>query len=59
MGSQSACTEAAGVPLWYAHYDNSASFGDYKKVGGWAKPAMKQFAGDVTQCGVGLDKNFY
>lgn len=41
MGSSSACTSASSVPLWYAHYDNSASFGDYKKIGGWSKPAMK------------------
>ena len=41
MGSTSACTQAAEVPLWYAHYDNWQSFGDYVKFGGWSKPSVK------------------
>jgi len=43
MGSLSACANVASssVPLWYAHYDNSASFSDYVKIGGWSSPAMK------------------
>jgi GH25 family lysozyme M1 (1,4-beta-N-acetylmuramidase) len=59
MGSQSACTKAAGEPLWYAHYDNSKSFGDYHKIGGWSKPTMKQFSGTGKVCGVGADLNWY
>ncbi len=59
MGSLGACTQAAGVPLWYAHYDSWASFGDYTKIGGWSSPAMKQFIGDTTLCGVGIDETFY
>jgi len=59
MGSLGACTSANGVPLWYAHYDNSASFGDYVKIGGWSKPNMKQFKGDTTMCSVGIDETFY
>jgi hypothetical protein len=59
MGSQGACTSANGVQLWYAHYDNKASFSDYVKIGGWSKPAIKQYAGDVSLCGLGIDKSFY
>jgi len=32
------------LPLWYAHYDNDASYDDgsqYYGFGGWTKPAMK------------------
>ena len=46
-------------PLWYPHYDNSASFSDFVSFGGWTKPAIKQYAGTTTQCSVGVDKNFY
>jgi GH25 family lysozyme M1 (1,4-beta-N-acetylmuramidase) len=40
-------------PLWYAHYDHKASFDDfpsrkYGSFGGWKKPLLKQYAGDVT-----------
>ena len=59
MGSLGACTSAASVPLWYAHYDNWASFGDYVKIGGWSSPSMKQFIGDSTLCSVGIDETFY
>lgn len=47
------------LPLWYAHYDNWASFGDFVSFGGWSKPAIKQYAGDVGLCGVNVDKNYY
>eukprot|EP01132_Coremiostelium_polycephalum_P001189 gene1189-1502_t len=46
-------------PLWYAHYDNSASFSDYRTFGGWSNPSIKQYMGDVSACGIGLDKNWY
>ncbi len=59
MGSRSACTGPSNVPLWYAHYDGSASFSDYRKIGGWSSPSIKQFKGDTSQCGVGVDLNFY
>ena len=60
MGSKGACAGvASGVPLWYAHYDNSASFSDYSQIGGWGRPAMKQFKGDITVCGTGVDETFY
>jgi len=46
-------------PLWYAHYDGDPSFGDFSPFGGWSKPSIKQYDGDVDFCGASLDKNFY
>ena len=61
MGSQTACPEAAKYTsqYWYAHYDNKQTFSDFKTTGGWTKPSIKQYAGDVTECNMGVDKNFY
>ena len=56
MGSY---TGGSGFPLWYAHYDNSPSFNDFRSFGGWSKPAMKQYVGDTTVCGVGADLTWY
>ncbi len=58
FGSKTACPSVASVPLWYAHYDNNPSFSDFSAFGGWTKPSIKQFAGDVTVCGIDLDKNY-
>ena len=46
-------------PIWYAHYDGSASFSDFSSFGGWGSPAMKQFQGDATVCGFGVDLNWW
>jgi len=46
------------LPLWYAHYDNNPSFSDFSPFGGWTTPRIKQFHGDTTLCGVGVDSNF-
>lgn len=61
MGSQTACPSIASLTphLWYAHYDGVQSFSDYKQIGGWAKPDIKQFRGDVSACSMGIDQNFY
>jgi len=59
MGSVGNCASAASVPLWYAHYDNWASFGDYTGIGGWSRPSIKQYRGDVSLCSVGIDESFY
>lgn len=59
MGSRNACPSAASQQLWYAHYDNNPSFSDFSAFGGWSKPAIKQYVGDTTLCGAGVDKNFY
>mmetsp|Transcript_32873 Transcript_32873/g.57419 ORF Transcript_32873/g.57419 Transcript_32873/m.57419 type:complete len:207 (+) Transcript_32873:6130-6750(+) len=49
----------SSLPLWYAHYDNNPSFSDFQSFGGWSKPAIKQYAGDKTVCGAGVDLNYY
>jgi GH25 family lysozyme M1 (1,4-beta-N-acetylmuramidase) len=59
MGSFTACTSPASQALWYAHYDNSPSFSDFQAFGGWTRPNIKQFQGDTTLCGAGVDKNYY
>ncbi|OMJ74587.1 hypothetical protein SteCoe_26444 [Stentor coeruleus] len=49
----------SSLPLWYAHYDNNPSFSDFVSFGGWSSPAIKQYAGDATVCGAGVDLNYY
>lgn len=46
-------------PLWYAHYDDDASFKDFERFGGWDSPAMKQYAGSTDVCGASVDLNYY
>jgi GH25 family lysozyme M1 (1,4-beta-N-acetylmuramidase) len=50
---------ASAYPLWYAHYDYNPSFSDFAPFGGWSKPSIKQYVGDATVCGAGVDKNWY
>lgn len=52
-------TVGSTFPLWYAHYDNVRDFSDFVPFGGFNKPAMKQFAGTYTICGVQVDGNFF
>jgi len=52
MGSS---TIGSPFDLWYAHYDNTKSFSDFTPFNGWTKPTMKQYNGDATMCGVGVD----
>ena len=59
MGSFAGCPAAGSQKLWYSHYDNTQSFSDFTPFGGWQKPTMKQYQGDTTLCGVGVDKNYY
>ena len=59
MGSQKACAGLSAYPLWYAHYDKNPSFSDFVGFGGWTKPHMKQYEGDVTMCSAGVDKNYH
>eukprot|EP00490_Sorites_sp_Unknown_P027128 CAMPEP_0114661562 /NCGR_PEP_ID=MMETSP0191-20121206/22806_1 /TAXON_ID=126664 /ORGANISM="Sorites sp." /LENGTH=142 /DNA_ID=CAMNT_0001894577 /DNA_START=278 /DNA_END=706 /DNA_ORIENTATION=- len=61
MGSRYACTAVSSEALWYAHYDNNPSFSDYGSTafGGWSKPSIKQYEGDKTECGCGVDLNYY
>lgn len=52
-------TKGGNYPLWYAHYDNWASFGDFRPFGGFSRPTIKQYIGDTVRCGGGVDINFY
>jgi len=52
-------TKGSQFPLWYAHYDGKKDFSDFSSFGGWARPNIKQFAGDATVCGMGVDINWY
>ena len=47
-----------GLPLWYAHYDGKQDFSDFSSFGGWNAPAIKQYYGDKSSCGVGIDYNW-
>jgi len=48
------------VPLWYAHWDRATNFNDFKPFGGWTKPVMKQYASDLSLCGMDeVDQDFY
>lgn len=49
----------ADLPLWYAVYDGEPSMDTWsaQQFGGWDEPWGKQFMGDGTLCGVGLDEN--
>eukprot|EP01133_Synstelium_polycarpum_P004256 gene4256-4966_t len=49
----------SAYPLWYAHFDGSPSFSDFSPFGGWSQPAIKQFSGSDTVCGLGVDQNWY
>ena len=46
-------------PLWYAHYNGDPSFSDFSPFGGWTKPSIKQYNGDVSVCGADVDQNAY
>ncbi|GAM21639.1 hypothetical protein SAMD00019534_048140 [Acytostelium subglobosum LB1] len=49
----------ASFPLWYAHYDGNPSFSDFSAFGGWSKPAIKQYNGDVQVCNLDVDQDYY
>jgi len=52
-------TGGSPYSLWYAHYDGNPNFNDWFAFNGWSTPAMKQYNGDVTVCGVGIDQDWY
>lgn len=51
-------TTFSSYPLWYPHYDNDASFRDFKPFGAWLRPTMKQYRDNTQLCGVYVDKNW-
>lgn len=58
------CTVGAdnGLPIWYAHYDDSQSFGDFSGFGGWTTPSIKQYndnSGIGGNCGISADADWY
>jgi GH25 family lysozyme M1 (1,4-beta-N-acetylmuramidase) len=62
MGSAGASSGVlTRLPLWYAHWDNSQSFGDFGNVrfGGWGKANIKQYKGNGNLCGTTVDLNYY
>jgi hypothetical protein len=59
MGSVKGCPAAGTQSLWYVSLDNKASFNGFAAFGGWTNPNLKQFQGNVSVCGVGVNKNFY
>lgn len=48
------------LPLWYAHYDNTAAFSDWGtySFGGWAAPLAKQYSGTSSFCSFSVDFNY-
>eukprot|EP00008_Paramoeba_atlantica_P007023 CAMPEP_0201489764 /NCGR_PEP_ID=MMETSP0151_2-20130828/23601_1 /ASSEMBLY_ACC=CAM_ASM_000257 /TAXON_ID=200890 /ORGANISM="Paramoeba atlantica, Strain 621/1 / CCAP 1560/9" /LENGTH=158 /DNA_ID=CAMNT_0047875455 /DNA_START=254 /DNA_END=730 /DNA_ORIENTATION=+ len=48
-----------GLGLWYADYDGTTSFNDYKEFGCWPQPNIKQYHGTTTVCGLGVDLSWY
>ena len=58
FGSGFTYSKASSTPLWYPHYDDWASFGDFSAFGGWSKPTIKQYQGNVNFCSAYVDKNY-
>jgi len=48
-----------GIPLWYANYDGAANFNDFSPFAGWSHPNVKQYNGNLSICGAGVDQNWY
>jgi len=50
--------DSSDLPLWYAHYDNNPSFGDFTPFANWNSPSWKQFQGDVSTCECDVDSDW-
>uniref|UniRef100_A0A0K0FIF7 Glycosyl hydrolase family 25 n=1 Tax=Strongyloides venezuelensis TaxID=75913 RepID=A0A0K0FIF7_STRVS len=50
----------SNLPLWWANYNGHQDYTGYRPFGGWSRPAMHQYTGDVNGgCGVDLDQTYY
>ena len=47
-----------GLPLWYFHDDQDASFSDFSSFGGWKSPYIKQYYNSQKSCAVGVDYDY-
>jgi len=56
MGSWNAWSS---LRLWWCYWDNSASWSSWSSFGGWTKPAIKQYTGTSSVCGMGVDHDYY
>jgi len=54
-------TSFTQYPLWYANYDGQPNFNSWASdpFGGWSSPAMHQYTGDATVCGIDVDLTWY
>lgn len=59
MGGACHAGADAGKQLWWADYNGQQGFAGYYSFGGWAKPAIHQWADNGASCGMSYDKNYY
>ena len=53
-------TGMAKHPLWWANWSGQQNFNGFTAFGGWTKPAIRQYSGDIHgPCGVSMDQNWY
>lgn len=47
MGETLWCNKLLQLPLWYASYDNTPNFKDFKPFRGWTYPTMKKYTDTI------------